>query len=158
VPGVFRSYCCIVQLRKWNSFICSIVLRSSTALLWLLITSLISALIRDDLLAHISINCFLKIQALNAATCDVKYVNGLAPECISASRTTPYCRLDVYTSGASPICAACLTDCDCDVGQYCSITPETLGTCVDFKATGRDCLPFTEAQLVDSGFNAELKW
>ncbi len=106
------------------------------------------------------INCYLNptLQALNAQSCDVKYVNGLAPECISKKSTVPYCRLDVYTSGATPICGECLTDCDCDLGQYCSSAPETLGTCVAFKAAGRDCLPFTEAQLENSDFDASLKW
>eukprot|EP00029_Vermamoeba_vermiformis_P012079 TRINITY_DN6890_c0_g1_i1.p1 TRINITY_DN6890_c0_g1~~TRINITY_DN6890_c0_g1_i1.p1 ORF type:complete len:218 (-),score=39.92 TRINITY_DN6890_c0_g1_i1:44-697(-) len=95
--------------------------------------------------------------ALNAQSCDVKYVNGLAPECISQKSTAPYCRLDVYTSGATTICSECLTDCDCDVGQYCSVAPETLGTCRAFSAAGRDCLPFTEAQLENSEFDASLK-
>jgi hypothetical protein len=97
-------------------------------------------------------------------TCDNTQLNQLSTGCISQSKTTPYCRQFPYdTSNPGPFCYSCMTDCDCAVGEYCSIAPNTFGKCKIFSAIERSktnsdarpmpkCLPYTDAQLLDGSY------
>lgn len=62
-----------------------------------------------------------------------------------------------------------MTDCDCAVGEYCSIAPNTFGKCKIFSAIERSktnsdarpmpkCLPYTDAQLLDGSYPEVTKW
>jgi len=92
----------------------------------------------------------LSLTQTNAQTCTQTYSNSASPDCTSLEK--PYC---VQTSAPQqPLvftCVACLTDCDCDIGEYCSgdVWDGNAGTCKTFEAEGNDCVQMTTQNLYD---------
>jgi len=78
-------------------------------------------------------------------SCTASYVGTASPQCTSLQN--PYC---IQVSSNVYSCAACASDCDCPVGQYCSqnIWAGKAGTCQTFQAEGQDCVSMNSTILM----------
>ena len=70
------------------------------------------------------------------------------PTCSNAD--TPYCTQAPGATTAS--CVSCVSNCDCDMDQFCSEDPNHWGTCTEFSREGNDCRSLTQKQITNSTF------
>jgi len=82
-------------------------------------------------------------------------------QCVQINQNKPFCTIEDPTQ-PSPVlrCTQCRPGnlCDCPLGQYCSIEPgPTRGTCVNFAAFGKSCLPYPNRILLNNSFSPNLK-
>jgi len=66
----------------------------------------------------------------------------------------PYC---VFITTNTTECRECKSNCDCDYNKYCSVNPETIGTCLDFTPYGITCYPYSAQQLTNANFSDTYK-
>jgi len=87
------------------------------------------------------------IVSILANTCDpAKGINTFNSDCTNSGN--PYC----VAVGFSPIlydCRACVTNCDCELDEYCSQHGSSAGQCKKFQATGNSCRNLSPSQLAD---------
>jgi hypothetical protein len=93
------------------------------------------------------------------AACTVNTPNdlGINPTC--KDELLPYCRNNAPpTDTPSFVCVACNTDCDCDLGWFCSSEPGSVGECKEFTdKLGKECLPYSPADLRNTDLDDDLK-
>jgi hypothetical protein len=87
-------------------------------------------------------------------SCTFNPFQPLSQDCYNQNPMKPYCLL---ANNATPSCFQCYSDCDCDIGQFCSSAPDTQGTCVGFLQLGAACLPYTQSQLTDPSISNTYK-
>jgi len=88
--------------------------------------------------------------------CDpLKGAGSFNPDCSDA--TLPYCTAVSQTPTITFACVACVSDCDCSVGSYCSGQPGKIGSCLTFDKYGDDCRPLSQGQITNSNFTDAWK-
>jgi hypothetical protein len=82
--------------------------------------------------------------------------SGWNDNCFAADAALPYCG---SKNNATLSCVACISDCDCPTGKYCSQNyfDEIAGTCVDFKALGKSCLDLPVSALSNPSVSTDKK-
>jgi len=71
--------------------------------------------------------------------------------------TLPYCEQVTLTPSVTFACVACVSDCDCSVGDYCSQQPGKIGQCLTFGPSGSSCRPLSQGQITNSNFSSTWK-
>jgi hypothetical protein len=95
-----------------------------------------------------------------STSCEAATVNAFSESCVTEKEGAfwyPYCRQ--VTTGVSPQfeCRECVSQCDCDLGMYCSREPGEVGQCRKFAMEGKPCRPMNASQLTSSDIDDEWK-
>ena len=67
----------------------------------------------------------------------------------SCSATSPYC---MSTAANTYSCVSCVSNCDCELDEFCSTNPDHPYTCQKFDVAGQDCRQLTQLQITNSSY------